>query len=77
MLKAHHAIAVQIVINERKSRGDLPFTRIGPRFAQGYIIPSNSSFQTSSGANQRSRKLTTVAQQQFCGDTINIFRHED
>jgi hypothetical protein len=77
MLTTHHATTVEIVINERKSRGDLPFTRIGPRFVQGYIIPSNSSFQTSSGENQRSRKLMAATRQQFCGDTVNIFGCED
>jgi hypothetical protein len=77
MLTSHHATAIEIVINERKARGDLPFTRIGPRFVEGYIIPSNCSFQTSFGANKHSRKLMETTQQQFCGDTMNIFGHED
>ena len=77
MLTTHHATIVEIVINDRKSRGDLPFTRIRPRFAQGYIIPSNSSFQTSSGANQHSRKLMSAARQKFYGDIVNIFGCED
>jgi hypothetical protein len=44
---------------------------------EGYIIPSNSSFQTSSGENKRSRKLMSATQQHFCGDTVNIFGCED
>jgi len=77
MLTTHHAIAVEIVINDRKSWGNLPFTRVGPRFAQHYIIPSNSSFQTSSGANKCSCKLMAAGRQQFCGDTINILGRQD
>ena len=77
MLTTHHATTVQIVINERKSQGDLPFTRIGPRFYEGYIIPSNSSFQTSSESNKHSRKLVEAARKHFYGDTMNIFGHED
>jgi hypothetical protein len=77
MITTHHATTVQIVINERKSRGDLPFTRIGPRFAQGYIIPSNFSFHSSSGENKRSCRLMAAGRQQFCGDTVNIFGHQD
>jgi hypothetical protein len=77
MLTMHHATTVEIFINERKAQGDLPFTHIGPRFAEGYIIPSNSSFQTLSGANELSRKLMVAARQQFCGDTVNIFGLED
>ena len=73
----HHEPAIQIVINERKSRGDLPFTRIGPIFAQGYIIPSNFSFHSSSGANKHSCKLMAEGRQQFCGDTMNIFGSKD
>jgi hypothetical protein len=47
MLTTHHAGTVKIVINERKARGDLPLIHIKPRFAEGYIIPSECSFQTS------------------------------
>jgi len=77
MLTMHYTTTVEIVINERKARGDLPFTCIGPRFAEGYIIPSNSSFQTSYGANERSHKLMAAARQQFRGDTVNIFERKD
>jgi hypothetical protein len=72
MLTVHHATTIEIVINERKSRGDLRFTCIGPRFVQHYIFPSNSSFQSSSGENKRSCKLMAAGRQQFCGDTVNI-----
>jgi hypothetical protein len=77
MLTTHHATAVEIVINEKKSRGDLPFTHIGPRFAQHFIIPSNFSFHSSFGEKKRSCKLMAVGQKQFCGDTVNIFGHQD
>ena len=77
MLKVHHATTIEIAINERKALGDLPFTRIGPRFAESYIMPSNYSFQTSSGENRCSRKLMAATRHQFCGDTVNIFGHED
>jgi hypothetical protein len=77
MLTTHHATTVQIVINQRKSRGHLPFTRFGPKFAQGYIIPSNFSFHSSSGENKRSCRLMAAGRQQFCGDTVNMFAHED
>jgi hypothetical protein len=46
---------VEIVIDQRKARGDLPLIHIKPRFVEGYIIPSQFSFQTSSGANINSR----------------------
>ena len=44
---------------------------------EGYIIPSNSSLQTSSRANQRSRKLMAIARQHLFGYTFNIFERED
>jgi hypothetical protein len=44
---------------------------------EGYIIPSECSFQTSSGENRRSRQLMAATRQQFCGDTVNIFGRED
>ena len=77
MITTHHASTVEIVINEQKDRGDLPFTCIGPIFVQRYIIPSNFSFHSLSGANKRSCKLMVAGWQQFCGDTINIFGHQD
>jgi hypothetical protein len=77
MITTHHATTIQIIINERKSRGDLPFTHIGPRFAQGYIIPSKFSFHSLSGANKCSCRLMVAGRQQFCGDTVNIFEHHD
>jgi hypothetical protein len=73
----HHETTIKIVINERKYRGYIPFTCIGPIFSQRYIIPSNSSFQSSSGENKRSCKLMAVGQKQFFGDTMNIFRCQD
>ena len=68
---------MEIVINERKAQGDFSFISIEPTFAEGYIIASNGSFQPSSGENKRSHKLMAPARQQFCGDTVNIFGHED
>jgi hypothetical protein len=77
MITTHHGIAIQIVINKRKSRGDIPFTHIGPIFAQGYIIPSNFSFHSSSGENKHSCRIMSASRQHFCGDTVNIFGHQD
>jgi hypothetical protein len=45
--------------------------------AEGYIIPFEYSFQTSSGENGCSHQLMEASQQQFCGDTLNILRRED
>ena len=77
MLTTHHATAIQIVINQRKSRRHLPFTCFGPKFAQGYIIPSNFSFHSSAGTNKRSCRLMAAGRQQFCGDIVNMFAQED
>jgi hypothetical protein len=52
---SHYARTVEIVIDQRKARGDLPLIRIKPIFAEGYIIPPQFSFQTSYGANGNSR----------------------
>jgi hypothetical protein len=77
MLITHHATPVQIFINEQKSRGDLPFTHIAGIFAQGYIIPYKFSFHSSSRGNKCSCTLMATGWQQFCGDIVNIFGHED
>ena len=77
MLTSHHETPIEIVINERKDWEDFPFTRIEPIFAEGYIILSNCSFQASSGENKHSHKIMAPTRQQFCGDTMNIFRRED
>jgi len=63
MLTTHYATVIKIVIHEKKARGDIPFTRFGLRFAQGYIIPSKSSFQTSFGENKPSHKLMAATRQ--------------
>jgi hypothetical protein len=57
MLTNHHAGTIDIVINERKARGDIAFTCIRPRFVEGHIIPFECSFQTLSGENRRSPQL--------------------
>jgi hypothetical protein len=77
MLTTHRATIVEIVINERKARGDLPFTHIGARFAEDYIIPSKCSFQTLSRENMCSRKIMARDQQNIYGDTMNTFGCED
>ena len=46
-------------------------------FMGGYIIPSISSFQATSGANKRFHKLVAPSQQQFYRDIVNIFGPED
>jgi hypothetical protein len=77
VLTTHHATTVQIVINQRKSQGHLPFICFRPKFAQGYIIPSNFSFHSSAVTNKRSCILVSPVRQQFCGDTVNMFARED
>ena len=77
MLTTHYATPIVIVINGRKARRAFPFTSIEPTLAEGYIIPSNCSFQPSSGENVRSHKLMAPTPQQLCGDTVNIFGCED
>jgi hypothetical protein len=52
MVTTHYARTLEIVIDQRKARGDLPLIRIKPRFVEGYIIPPQFSFQTSSGENK-------------------------
>jgi hypothetical protein len=49
MVTTHYARTMEIVIDQQKARVDLPLIRIKPRFVEGYIIPSEFSFQTSSG----------------------------
>ena len=44
MLTTHYATTVEIVINERKSRGDLSFTRIGPRLRSAILSLSTFHF---------------------------------
>ena len=51
MVTTLYAGTVEIVINQRKDRGDIPLIHIKIRFAEGYIIPFECSFQTSSGEN--------------------------
>jgi hypothetical protein len=46
MVTAHSAQTLDIVIDQRKARGDIPLIRIKPSFAEGYIIPPQFSFQT-------------------------------
>jgi hypothetical protein len=77
MVTTHYVGTVEIVINQRKARGDLPLIHIKPRFVEGYIIPSECSFQTSSGENRHSRQLMAATRQQFCRDTVNTFGHDD
>jgi hypothetical protein len=54
MVTTHYKGTVEIVINHREARGDLPSIVIKPIFVEGYIIPSKCSFQTSFGENERS-----------------------
>jgi hypothetical protein len=42
-------------------------------FPGDYIVPSSSSFQAASGANQRFDKVLAPTLQQFCRNTVNIF----
>ena len=72
----HYARTVEIVIDQRKTQGDLQLICIKPRFVEGYIIPFECSFQTSSRENEHSRQLMPATRQQFCGDTINTFKHD-
>jgi hypothetical protein len=60
MLTTHHAGTVNIVINERNARGDLPLIRIKPRSAESYIIPSDCSSQTRVVALARSGNLQSL-----------------
>ena len=46
MVTANHVGTVNIVINERNDRGDLPLLRIKPRCAESYFVPSDCSSQT-------------------------------
>jgi hypothetical protein len=46
---------MEIVIDQRKARGDIPLIHFKPRFMEGYIIPSEFSFQASSGEKGNSR----------------------
>jgi hypothetical protein len=77
MLTTHHTTTIQIVINQRKSQGHLPFTHFRPKFVQGYISPSNLSFHSSSGTNKCFCRPMLVGRQQFCGNTVNMFAEED
>jgi hypothetical protein len=76
MVTTHYARTVEIVINQRKARGDLPLLHIKPRFVEGYIIPLDFSFQTSSGENKCSHQLMAATRQQLCPDTLNTFGHD-
>jgi hypothetical protein len=40
-------------------------------------MPSRFSFHSSSRANKCSCRLMAASRQQFCGDTVNIFGHQD
>jgi hypothetical protein len=62
---------------KRKYRGHLPFTRFRPKFVQGYIIPSNFSFHSSTRTNKCSCRLMAPGRQQVCGDIVNMFSQED
>jgi hypothetical protein len=57
MLTADHAGAINIVINERNARGDLPLLCIKPRSVESYIVLSDCSSQTRVVALARSRYL--------------------
>jgi hypothetical protein len=46
MVTTDHAETVNIFINERNTRGYLPLSRIKPRSAESYFVPSNCSSQT-------------------------------
>jgi hypothetical protein len=57
MLTGHHAGTVNIVINGRKTRGDIPLLRIKPRCAETYFVPSDCSSPTRVVVLGRSRNL--------------------
>ena len=57
MLTGHHAGTVNIVINGRKTRGDIPLLRIKPRCAENYFVPSDCSSRTRVVMLGRSRNL--------------------
>jgi hypothetical protein len=52
-----HAGTVNIFINERNARGDIPLLCIKPRFAESYIVPFNCSSQICVVVLARSRNL--------------------
>jgi hypothetical protein len=54
MVTTHSARPLEIVIDQRKARGDIPLIRIKPEFAEAYIIPPRFSFETLSLANKNS-----------------------
>ena len=57
MLTPRQARTVNIDINERNARGDMPLICIKPRSTESYIIPSDCSSQTRVVTLARSRNL--------------------
>jgi hypothetical protein len=57
MLTTNHVGTVNILINERNARGDLPLLRIKPRSVESYIVPFDCSSQTRIVVLARSRNL--------------------
>jgi hypothetical protein len=57
MVTTDHAGTVNIVINERNARGDLPLLRIKPRSAESYFVPSDCSSRTRVIVLARSRNI--------------------
>ena len=51
---------INIVINERNARGDIPLILIKPRSVESYIIPSDFSSQTWVVGLARSRNLQSL-----------------
>jgi hypothetical protein len=80
MVIANHAGFVKIVINKRRDREDFSLNYIKEQFAKGYIIVVSPKGFISSyyPVERHSRQpMAVAARQQFCGDTLNIFGHED